>query len=211
MTVESKSAFARRLGVAPGYVTQLRHENRLVIVSGRVDVEKSLALIEKTRCYAPHRELNKLNNQAKREAKKKAQEALTLAEMLGDAGEAPPKAAKGCGETVEASGDPSTEYTARQQNAVLREREAKAEKAAVELDKMVGLLVERSEVEIVFRDVGVTFRNFLENAADRIAPIVVAKQGDLAAVRGIIDREMRELLTEISEHMKRKAFDAQVG
>lgn len=49
MTTESQAAFARRLGVTPGYVSQLKAAGRLVLdESGAVRVEESLARIEET-------------------------------------------------------------------------------------------------------------------------------------------------------------------
>lgn len=49
MTTETKSAFARRLGVSASYVTELAQAGRLVLADGKVEVEASLARIDATK------------------------------------------------------------------------------------------------------------------------------------------------------------------
>lgn len=53
MTTMSQSLFARHIGVASSYVTELKHSGRLVMDGDLVDVEASIALIESTRTLPP--------------------------------------------------------------------------------------------------------------------------------------------------------------
>lgn len=48
MTTETKSQFAKRINRAPSYITELISHGRIVLDGKRVNVEASLALIEKT-------------------------------------------------------------------------------------------------------------------------------------------------------------------
>lgn len=48
MTIETQAEFAKRLGVAKSYVTALKHDGRLVLSDGGVDVEASLERIAAT-------------------------------------------------------------------------------------------------------------------------------------------------------------------
>jgi len=85
----------------------------------------------------------------------------------------------------------------------MRERESKAEAAALELDKQVGLLVERGEVEHLLADFGATLRALVESLADRLTPVVAGRAGNQAVIHSDIERAGRELLEEIEAHMRR--------
>lgn len=85
-----------------------------------------------------------------------------------------------------------------------RLQKAKAEQANLELDKAAGLLVERTEVDFVLRDVGNTLRGLLEGLPDRLAPVLAGHQGDVAGMHKLIDDAARELLEAIADHMTRK-------
>lgn len=88
--------------------------------------------------------------------------------------------------------------------ATMKEREAKAEIAGIELDKLAGLLIERVEVEQLLADFGATLRNLLEGLADRLTPTLSAHRGDTNKIHAEIDAAGRDLLEEISAHMQRK-------
>lgn len=89
--------------------------------------------------------------------------------------------------------------------ATMKEREAKAEMANLELDKAAGLLVERSEIEFVLTDIAKTFAEKLSTLADRYSPACAAHRGDVVAIHKELDDAAHDLLADISEHMRRKA------
>ena len=83
-------------------------------------------------------------------------------------------------------------------------QKAKAEQANLELDKAAGALVERAEVETVLADFGATLRALLESLPDRLAAGIARHRGDVNAIHAEIEGVATDLLTEMSEHMKRK-------
>lgn len=100
------------------------------------------------------------------------------------------------------------EINLRYKRAMTKEREAKAELAAMERDREAGLLVERGEVDHALRDIGIVLRNALESMPDRIAPVLAAHNGDVNAIHASLGDTAHTLLIEISEHMRRKAQEA---
>lgn len=88
--------------------------------------------------------------------------------------------------------------------ATMKEREARAAIAAMEQDKMAGSLVERAEMDYVLADFGSTLRGLLEGLPDRLAPSLASHRGDVSAIHRDLEDTAHALLTEISEHMKRK-------
>jgi len=93
----------------------------------------------------------------------------------------------------------------RMKRAMAKEREAKAELAAMELDRQAGLLLERAEVDFVMKDIGAALRSALEAMPDRLAPVVAAHRGDVNAVHASLEDAMHTLLHEISGHLTRRA------
>lgn len=89
--------------------------------------------------------------------------------------------------------------------ATMKEREAKAEMANLELDKAAGLLIERSEIEFVLTDIAKTFAEKLATLADRYSPACASHRGDVVAIHKELDDAAHDLLADISEHMRRKA------
>lgn len=88
--------------------------------------------------------------------------------------------------------------------ATAREREARAAIAAMERDKMAGSLVERAEVDFVLADFGSTLRGLVEGLPDRMSPTLAAHRGDVGGIHKDLEDAAHDLLTEISDHMKRK-------
>ncbi len=93
----------------------------------------------------------------------------------------------------------------RMKRAMAKEREAKAELAAMERDRQAGLLVERSEVEFVMTDIGLTFRTALEAMPDRLAPLLAGYRGDVNAIHAGLEDAVHSVLSEIIDHMTRRA------
>ena len=83
-------------------------------------------------------------------------------------------------------------------------QKSKAETAAVELDKLIGTLVDRAEVDFVLADFGNTFRALLENLPDRLAGQLAALRGDTNAMHQALEEALNQVLLDMAEHMKRK-------
>ena len=92
----------------------------------------------------------------------------------------------------------------RYKAAMAREREAKAELAAMEVDRQAGLLLDRQDVDFVLADLGNTLRVKLENAEDTLTERVLPLGNDAAAVRHVVRETLREVLEDISELMNRR-------
>lgn len=93
----------------------------------------------------------------------------------------------------------------RLKRAMAKEREAKAEQAAIELDKLTGTLVERSEVDFVLTDFGLTIRTLLEAFPDRLSPSLAGCRGDVNALHAALSGAVHDVLNEMAEHMARKS------
>lgn len=99
--------------------------------------------------------------------------------------------------------DPET-VAMRYKAAMAREREAKAELAAMEVDRQAGLLLDRQDVDFVLADLGNTLRVKLENVEDTLTERVLPLGSDAAAVRHVVRETLREVLEDISELMHRR-------
>ena len=99
--------------------------------------------------------------------------------------------------------DPET-VAMRYKAAMAREREAKAELAAMEVDRQAGLLLDRQDVDFVLADLGNTLRVKLENLEDTLTERVLPLGSDAAAVRHVVRETLREVLEDISELMNRR-------
>lgn len=99
--------------------------------------------------------------------------------------------------------DPET-VAMRYKAAMAREREAKAELAAMEVDRQAGLLLDRQDVDFVLADLGNTLRVKLENLEDTLTERVLPLGSDAAAVRHVVRETLREVLEDISELMHRR-------
>lgn len=99
--------------------------------------------------------------------------------------------------------DPET-VAMRYKAAMAREREAKAELAAMEVDRQAGLLLDRQDVDFVLADLGNALRVKLENVEDALTERVLPLGNDAAAVRHVVRETLREVLEDISELMNRR-------
>lgn len=175
----TRKAFARILGAAPSYITQLQGEGRLVLSADgkRVRVEESLALIRGTADPS------------------KAGVAERHAEARG--------AATAAAEPDDAEADEALPPEVAQSSDAKRRAKALADKAetdakAAELDyrQRVGELLEAAEVEHLIKSAVATFRGSLENIPDTLAPELsaIADEGRIRVVLGeAIEHRLEEL------------------
>lgn len=89
--------------------------------------------------------------------------------------------------------------------ATLRDRKAKAAMGEIELDKAAGLLVERTEVDFILKDLGLVISEKLRSLPDRYASAMAAHRGDVNAIHKEFEDLIHDALTDISEDLNRKA------
>jgi hypothetical protein len=182
MSRESKSEFARRLGVAPSYVTKLAQEGRIVVVDGQVEAEASLARMEATK--DPNRD-------DVRQRHAKARDAKRLAEGSGPAGgpvaggiAAREGSASGAGEKTagradsdgrEGDGDGAEAGPVIQAAEVFRKaRTAKmhfeSRRAVIRVARLQDRLADMAAIRKCAGNDGASLRSLLENLPDQAAP-----------------------------------------
>ncbi len=166
MSTESKSAFARRLGVSPSYVTQLAQDGRLVLEGKKVVVEASLARIEATK--APEWDAVRQRHAKTRDARR---EAVAPAVPLPASGDGSGGNGDGAATDEPAAVDPKADTTAeayRRFRAVREHYQARQAKMRVAMKQ--GRLAPMAEVRRAGEHGGAGVRGMLENLADQIAP-----------------------------------------
>jgi hypothetical protein len=195
---ETKSAFARRLGTAPSYITELAQAGRLVLADGQVEVEASLARIEATR--DPNRD-------DVRQRHAKARDEKRLAGMAGVSSVAFSDASQGVGQgDGEKKNAPAADSapTAPSESAIQaaevfkKARAAKmhyeARRAVIRVARLQGRLADAADIRKFGTNDGATLRSLLENLPDQAAPRL-APVRDPAVVARIFD----ELLGDVAD------------
>lgn len=175
----TRAEFARHMKVNRSTVTRWIERGRIVATAdGRIDSEAAKRALEATESPEPHHQARSAQI-----AEEKAQ-----------------RARRRGGETREV-----TEIGLRLKLAMAKEREAKAQLAALEVDRQAGLLVEREQVDFILKDIGTTLRTAVDGLADRLAPQLAGHGGDVAKVHAGLDDAARDLLHEISDHIERRS------
>lgn len=151
---------------------------------GLIDAEMAAVLLRRTQALAPQ-------HQARLAAHEMERSARGFVDQEG-------------GDPVASFALSADEVASRYKAAMAREREAKAELAAMEVDRMAGLLLDRQEVDFVLSDLGNTLRIKLESAEDALTERVLPLKGDAAAIRQAVRETLREVLDDLSELMKRR-------
>lgn len=204
MSRESKSAFARRLGVSPSYVTKLAQDGRLVVVDGQIEVEASLARMDATK--DPNRDDVRQRHAKARDAKR----VETAGGGQGD-GVAPMAAARvgaesGAGEKTapwtpkqadfDGAGTGGSEPVIQAAEVFRKARTAKmhfeARRAVIRVARLQGRLADVATIRKCAGNDGATLRSMLENLPDQAAPRL-APVRDAAAVAKILG----ELLDDV--------------
>lgn len=179
----TRKAFARILGAAPSYVTQLQGEGRLVLTADgkRVRVDESLKLIRGTADPA------KSGVAGRHAAARGAPTAAADGDGLDDEDAAPDGAA-----------DPVKDSHAMRRSKALADK-AETDAKAAERDYRIsmGELLEAAEVEHLIRSAVATFRGSLENLPDVLAPELSAIT-DEGRVRVVLAEAIEHKLEELS-------------
>lgn len=215
MSRESKSEFARRLGVSASYVTKLAQEGRIVVVDGQVEVEASLARMEATK--DPNRDDVRQRHAKARDAKRETERlAAAGAQGWAVAGVIEPREGigSGAGEKTARRGDPGSNGDKSgagedepeagpviQAAEVFRKaRTAKmhfeSRRAVIRVARLQGRLADMAAIRKCAGNDGATLRSLLENLPDQAAPRL-APVRDTAKVAAILG----ELLDDVEATM----------
>lgn len=223
----TQSEFARLVGVNKSTVHKWVKAGRVVLgEDGLLDAQAAQRMRNASESLQPHHQARKMGIELEKQAAGRGA-GPDWAQVLGEA----QKAAQGpdlglgggnagnssgnMGGNAPASGDlfdgdgESAAVNARYKLAMAKEREAKAELAAMEVDKAAGLLLDRTEVDFVLSDVGSTLRTKLEALPDLLVERLAPLRGDLEGMRRVLEQELRDVLADVAAVMKRRM--AEVG
>lgn len=180
-------ALAEHFGVSRSTVTRWIQRGRVALdEQGLIDADMAAVLLRRTQALAPQHQARIAAHDMQRQAR-----------GLGLPADGQEQAA--------APWMPDADdVAARYKAAMAREREAKAELAAMEVDRLAGLLLDRQEVDFVLADLGNTLRIKLEQAEDVLTEAVLPLRGDAAAIRQAVRETLREVLDDLAELMKRR-------
>jgi len=207
----SASQFAKAMGVHRSTVSRWLAAGRIEFnAHGRIDPEAAKTQLSLTESPQPHHQAN-ISRIESEKAEKRANQSAGQPH-----GNSNSNATEGNARNAARNSEPAlreAEITSKQivsaaamrlKLAMASEREGKAQLVALDLDKRVGELVERSDVEFVLRDLGQTLRGALEGFADRLAPVVAGCGGDVNGIHSSISEASHNLLNEISHHLSRR-------
>jgi len=174
VTILSQADFARRLGVKPSYVTELKKAGRLVLTDdGKVDAEASEANIAATA------------DPGKAGVAARHSQNRNTAVDAQNAGKTTPP-------TAEEQAEKAT-MTYQQARAVKERYNALQAKA--DYEAYTGKLVEYDKARAAGADLGVLFRSTIERWPDTITPLLVGQ--DEAGMRATLADQVESLLGEI--------------
>lgn len=186
MSRESKSAFARRLGVAPSYVTKLKDEGRIVVVDGQVEVEASLARMEATK--DPNRDDVRQRHAKARDAKRETERlagvgggqswavAGVIGPREGEESGGKVKAASGAdsGGKEGADDEPEAGPVIQAAEVFRKARTAKmhfeSRRAVIRVARLQGRLADMVTIRKSAGNDGASLRSLMENLPDQAAP-----------------------------------------
>ena len=225
----TQAQFARLVGVNKSTVHKWVKAGRVVLgEDGLLDAKAAQQMREASESLQPHHQARKMGIELEKEAAgrvsgpdwaqvlggaKKAPEGPDLGFGVGNAGNTGNASGNfganlggsgaGSGDLFDADGE-SAAVNARYKLAMAKEREAKAELAAMEVDKAAGLLLDRTEVDFVLSDVGSTLRTKLEALPDLLVERLAPLRGDLEGMRRLLEQELRDVLADVAAVMKRR-------
>jgi transcriptional regulator with XRE-family HTH domain len=192
----TQAEFAKQRGVNRSTVTRWIQNGRMTTLpNGLIDPETATRELDATESPLPHHQARKAQFDAQR----------------GQSAAAPP-----CDNhnhrTASPSDAPSATPSAEKIGTALkletyRLQKAKAEQANIEIDKMIGALVDRAEVDFLLADLGSLIRAQLENLADRVSGSLAACKGDTNCIHDRLNDFAREILAEMADTIQRKSED----
>lgn len=172
MALLNQAQFAKQLGVARSYITQLKQDGRLVIVNGKVDSEAS------------EQRINETKDMSKRGVEERHQQERNdkINTALGSIG-------------------PDGISGSLYQNARAQKEQFNALMAKLEYEKQIGELRPVAEIRNVVGRCHTIIRNRLELLPDTLTPQLAAMH-DEHAVRAFLMNEIEALLAELSRGLQ---------
>jgi len=185
MTLETQSAFARRIGRAKSWITQLKEAGRLVMDNerGLVDVEASIARIRETENPARA-------GVAERHAEERKREDAPAVNASQPGSPTPPPPMEKIGQQY------------KYWQAV--KMKADAEQAQMDRDRKANDLVPRDAANFAMDDLSAGVRGRLENIPDRWAP-VLAPLSTLDELRAALIEMVEDELRALAEQQRKRA------
>lgn len=183
MTTETKSAFAKRLGINKSHLSRGKALEWLVMENGLVNVEESLRRRESWASPQPH---HRAHTAALEEGRQQPKP---------DAAQKPASATQHHDMEV---------LNMRLKAAEVNKREQEAEKARMEAEQMAGNLIAKEDVDFALDDFGATLRSLMENFADRYAPVIHPLQ-TLDDVHRALDEASTDILQTVHDQLARHA------
>lgn len=200
MTLLTQAEYARHANVHRSQVTRWLQSGRIQAdPSGLIDPEVADRQRAASESPMPHHQARKAQFEAD-----KAANGAGMASGITQGQIGPQNATSGATGATQADMPAMEKLGAALKLETWKLQKAKAERENIALDKEAGALVERAEVELVIADFGATLRGLLEGLPDRLAAGIARHRGDVNAIHAEIEGVATDLLTEMSEHMKRK-------
>lgn len=181
----TQAQFARHIKRDKAYVTRLKQKGRLVMETGKVDLEKSLALIETT--------AGARDDVARRHAETRGKES-SLIDLHDEEG-------------FKAS---IKEAQRNKQLAESRRVMALADQEEMERDRIAGNLIAREDVDAAMKFVGAAIGSLLDVLPDQIAPVVAPTQS-LEECRELLADACRNVRVRLGEEIERRKADLRRG
>jgi phage terminase Nu1 subunit (DNA packaging protein) len=186
----SQADFARLCGVNRSTVNRWLKAGRIEAdAQGRIDPEAAQRLRIATESPAPHHQARKAQFDEARAASGMAEGAID-APAGSQAADEDPESLEGVGIALK--------------RATLALQQRKAEREALEVDRIAGALVDRADVEYVIGDFGATLRGLLEGLPDRLAGEIASHQGNVNAIHKSLEDVSREMLQALSAQIERR-------
>jgi len=186
MTTLHFSSYAIHRNCSPGYITKLRHEGRLVLVNGLVDVEASDRMIEQT---AGNRDdVSRRHAQSLHVEQTGSGEGVGIGSKEKKAPAAPAQNRKGGNALAQSR---------------LTQEEFKAKRMQLEFEILDGKHIPLETCLTAMRFIGGAVRAALEVFPDQTAPLV-APVTNLAEIHEILTQSTRDALHGVGEEIKRQ-------
>lgn len=191
-TLVSRTEFARICGVNRSTVTRWIQNGGIAVAQGSlIDVDAALRMREVTESPLPHHQARKAQFIEAREAK-----GMPEAKKFNPSAADQAQCKKTSSETTAISAEFKLETWKLQK--------AKAELAALEVDKINSSLVELAEVEAALTEVGSALRVILEGMPNRLAGQLAAHRADATRIREDLQAAATELFSGITDLIFRK-------
>lgn len=181
MTLVSQAEFARLKGWARSYVTQLKADERLVMVDGKVDVEESEKLLTATA------DVNR-TDVGERHAQSRQKRNEDSGAESGSQGDS--------------KADSLVVTSLTKSKAIKAHYDA--QRARVDFEQAVGKLCSTEEVVHAGAALGAMIRTKIEIMTDQLPPLL-APVSDIEGCHAIIADQHHRLLREVSEELERMA------